>query len=67
MGSEAVRWSRTGGVAGRRRYFVVLNAAAAVVAGGKAPDLESGILVAQDSIDTGAARGKLEALRAFGR
>ena len=55
------------GEAGPRRDIVVLNAAAALVAGGKAPDLESGILVAQDSIDTGAARGKLEALRAFGR
>ena len=51
------------GEQGARRDVVVLNAAAALVAGGKAPDLKTGVAMAQESIDSGAARGKLEALR----
>ncbi len=51
------------GEQGARRDVVVLNAAAALGAGGKAPDLKTGVAMAQESIDSGAARGKLEALR----
>lgn len=51
------------GEPGARRDIVVLNAAVALVAGGKAPDLETGVALAQESIDSGAARAKLEALR----
>jgi anthranilate phosphoribosyltransferase len=45
-----------------KRDVVLLNAAAAIVAGGKAADLPTGITLAAQSIDTGAALGKLEAL-----
>jgi len=44
---------------------VVLNAAAALVAAGKAEDLREGIHMARDSIDKGAAMQKLEALVAY--
>lgn len=51
------------GEPGARRDIVVLNAAVALVAGGRAVDLEAGVALAQESIDSGAARAKLEALR----
>ncbi len=47
---------------GPRRKVVVLNAALAIVAGGKAETVREGIKVAEDCLDTGAARKKLEAL-----
>jgi anthranilate phosphoribosyltransferase len=47
---------------GPKRDIVVMNAAAALVAGGKARDLKEGVEVAARSIDTGAARGTLDAL-----
>lgn len=47
---------------GPKRDIVVMNAAAALVAGGKARDLKDGVEVAARSIDTGAARGTLDAL-----
>lgn len=50
------------GEAGPRRDIVLLNAAPALVAGGKAASLEEGIRVAQASIDSGAALNKLEEL-----
>lgn len=55
------------GEPGAARDIVELNAAAALVAGGAAPDLPSGIALARESIASGAARAKLEALRAFSR
>jgi anthranilate phosphoribosyltransferase len=39
-----------------------MNAAAALVAGGRARDLKEGVEVAARSVDSGAARGKLEGL-----
>jgi anthranilate phosphoribosyltransferase len=48
-----------------RRDIVVLNAAAALVAAGKAATIKDGLPLAQQSIDSGAARAKLEALVAF--
>jgi hypothetical protein len=42
-----------------------MNSAAALVAGNKARDLKEGVGVASRSIDSGAARGKLEALIAL--
>lgn len=51
------------GEPGPRRDIVLLNAAAALVAGGKARSLREGIAQARESIDSGAARSKLEALR----
>jgi anthranilate phosphoribosyltransferase len=47
---------------GAPRDIVVLNAAAAIVAGQKAGDLAEGVQLAQRSLDSGAARGKLEQL-----
>ena len=51
----------TGG-GGARRRIVVLNAALAIVAGGKAGRLREGIAVAEACIDSGAALKKLDAL-----
>jgi anthranilate phosphoribosyltransferase len=42
--------------------MVVVNAAAALVAGGRARDLTEGARLATQSIDSGAALGKLRAL-----
>jgi len=44
------------------REIVVLNAAAAIVAAEKAPSLDEGLKLARESIDSGAARSKLEHL-----
>jgi anthranilate phosphoribosyltransferase len=49
---------------GARREAVVLNAAFAIVAGGKAESLEEGAEAARRSIDSGAAAAKLEAFLA---
>ncbi len=50
---------------GPRRNVVVLNAAAALVAAGAAHDFPEGVRRAEESIDSGAARKKLEALVRF--
>ncbi|NOY79620.1 MAG: anthranilate phosphoribosyltransferase [Kiritimatiellaeota bacterium] len=50
-----------GGV-GPARRIVLLNAAAAIVAGEKAEDLHEGLELARRSVDSGAARAKLDAL-----
>ena len=55
------------GEVGARRDIVLMNAAAALVAGGKARDLKEGVELAARSIDTGAGRGKLEQLVRFTR
>jgi anthranilate phosphoribosyltransferase len=53
------------GEKGPRRDIVVANAAAAIVAAGSAADFLEGAQMAVASIDSGAARGKLDALVAF--
>lgn len=50
------------GEQGARRRVVVLNAALAIVAGGKAASIAEGIKVAEGCIDSGAAIKKLQAL-----
>ena len=50
------------GETGARRDIVLLNAAAAIVAGNKASDIKSGIKVAAQSIDSGTALNKLVSL-----
>lgn len=53
-----------GVLAGERgpiRDIVALNAAAALVAADTAPDLKGGVRLAEDTIDSGAAKEKLEA------
>jgi anthranilate phosphoribosyltransferase len=47
------------------RDVVVLNAAAALMVAGKADSMESGLRLAAESIDSGAAAGKLERLIRF--
>jgi anthranilate phosphoribosyltransferase len=49
----------------RRRDVVLLNAAAGLVAGGKVSSLAEGLSLAAMSIDSGAARAKLDALASF--
>jgi anthranilate phosphoribosyltransferase len=53
------------GEKGAKRHVVLLNAAAALVACGKAADLKAGITQAGEAIDSGAALEKLEALVAY--
>lgn len=48
-----------------RRNVVLLNAAAALVAAGRADDLRDGVPLAAKAIDSGAAQQKLEALVNF--
>lgn len=48
-----------------RRDVVLLNAAAALVAAGRADPIAAAIPLASQSIDSGAAAGKLEALVRF--
>ncbi len=48
---------------GPRRDIVVLNAAAAIVAGGAADDLKAGIELAAETVDSGRAMDKLEELK----
>jgi anthranilate phosphoribosyltransferase len=48
---------------GAARDIVLMNAALALVAAGKAVDFREGVARAEESIDSGAARGKLKALR----
>ncbi|MCE2397128.1 anthranilate phosphoribosyltransferase [Candidatus Poribacteria bacterium] len=52
------------GEKGPKRDIVLLNAAAAIVAGGKAEDITAGLAVAAESIDSGWALEKLEGLKA---
>lgn len=51
------------GKEGPRRDIVLLNAAAAIVAGDKARDLDEGVQVAAEVIDSGKALEKLEGLK----
>ncbi len=50
------------GAPGAYRDAVVLNAAAALVVVGRAPELKFGAEMARESIDSGAAKAKIEAL-----
>lgn len=53
------------GEKGPKRDVVLLNAAGALVASDKALNFQEGIRLAAESIDSGAARAKLEALKKF--
>ena len=52
------------GEKGPKRDIVLLNAAAAIVAGGKADDMAAGLAAAAESIDSRRALEKLEGLKA---
>jgi anthranilate phosphoribosyltransferase len=56
-----------GGERGPRRDIVIMNAAAALVVGGRAADLKDGVALAGRAIDTGAARNALDRLVALSR
>ncbi len=51
------------GAKGPRRDILIMNAAAALVAGDKAQDLKEGALKAAEAIDSGAARKKLDDIK----
>jgi anthranilate phosphoribosyltransferase len=53
------------GKQGPCREIVLMNSAAALAASGRSADLKAGIAVAAESIDSGAALGKLERLKQF--
>jgi anthranilate phosphoribosyltransferase len=53
------------GAPGPRRDIVLVNASAALVAAGRASSWLDGVAMAAESIDSSAARGKLESLAAF--
>jgi len=53
----------TGVALGAPRQIVVLNAALAIVAGGRADTIAEGIATAGECLDSGAALGKLRALK----
>jgi anthranilate phosphoribosyltransferase len=53
------------GEGGPRRDIVLMNAAAALVVGGRARDLKEGVGLAARSVDGGGARAKLQALVAL--
>jgi anthranilate phosphoribosyltransferase len=55
------------GEPGPKRDIVLMNAAAALVVGGRARDLKEGVTLAAGSIDGGAAAGKLRALVGLSR
>jgi anthranilate phosphoribosyltransferase len=55
------------GETGPRRDFVCVNAAAALVAAGRAADFRKGARLAAKAIDSGLAKAKLEALVQFTR
>ena len=50
------------GEAGARRNVVVMNAAAALVAGNQASNLKEGAHIAEETIDSGRAKAKLDGL-----
>jgi anthranilate phosphoribosyltransferase len=56
-----------GGADGGRRSAILLNAAGAIAAGGRATDLREGVELAREAVDSGAAAARLEELIAFSR
>src|SRR4029453_13630268 len=62
--AQITRRSR-GGEPGPRRDIVLVNAAAALVVGGKAHDFKDGVAMAAASVDSGGGGRKLAALAAL--
>jgi len=63
--NAAIAHAVLSGERGPHRDIVLANAAAALVAAGRVSTFLEGIAVAAVSIDSGAARGKVEALARF--
>jgi len=53
------------GATGGRRDAILLNAAGAIVAAGRAEGLREGLELAREAVDTGAAAERLEELARF--
>ncbi|MDA8085013.1 MAG: anthranilate phosphoribosyltransferase [Nitrospiraceae bacterium] len=51
------------GMKGPKRDVVLMNASAAVMISGKAPDLRTSLDIVQEALDSGRAMGKLEEIR----
>jgi len=65
--AAAIRAVLCGEERGGRRSAVLLNAAGALVAAGRAGDLGEGLALAAEAVDSGAAAQRLEELIAFSR
>jgi len=65
--AEIARRILNGADRGPKRDIVLLNAGAAIMTGGRASSIPDGIVMARDSIDSGAALQKLDALIEFSR
>jgi anthranilate phosphoribosyltransferase len=63
--ADAIRAVFSGADQGGRRDAILLNAAGAIAAAGHAEDLREGLEVARQSVDSGAAAERLDALVAF--
>ncbi|HRE48255.1 MAG TPA: anthranilate phosphoribosyltransferase [Aggregatilineales bacterium] len=63
--AEITRGILNNTIHGAKRDVILLNTAAALVAGGVVANLSAGVKIAAESLDSGAALGKLEALIAF--
>ena len=60
-----VRGIFDGSIQGAKRNIILLNSAAALLAAGKVKSIKEGIAMATESIDSGAAKAKLDALIKF--
>ncbi len=65
MNAAILRGVLSGEIKDAKRDVVILNAGAAIVAGGKAHDMTEGIKIAKEVVDSGAALAKLEALVSY--
>ena len=63
VNAETVRGVFSGKIKGARRRAILLNAAGALVVGGRADDFRTGISLAGELIDSGAAARKLQELK----
>jgi len=63
--AAAIRAVFSGEEQGAKRDAILLNAAGAIAAGGRAADLRDGLEVARLTVDSGAAAERLDALVAF--
>jgi len=67
VNAETIMGVFAGTVKGPRRDAILLNAAGALVVGGKAEGFQDAIVLAGELIDSGAATGKLSQLREMSR
>ena len=65
VNAHILRGILSGEVDSAKRDVVLLNSGAALVAGGLAPDIASGVQLAAEVLDSGAALAKLDALIAY--